>query len=366
MVGATSGEGFLAGDSRLLYCKATGSSFLPSFDSRTIHSRPTWVNGSIWRGVADRHCSKAGQCVPRLKVRLHRMTHRNATRRDGTQRTAAFSVIGWFNAFDYCGAAGCSRQVATADVQSNVRLSCSAAGLQRAGTGLRLRRLQQGRLWFCFYTNGAFRIILERGPTTHPSSNIHLSLFTRVCPPNVTLNVSLPVFRLIITARSELRKVLFLALSFTFLFMYEISLEPLNRFTPNSHGRRVWSLARASLNVKVKGIKPVNSVPLFIKRSKKLEAKDVLRNINRTQAVERVDKCRFLPLVALTWPYRTFYKLTKHQLCVSILLILNLFQWNFREGPSHRRPPQPIFVGWGGPGPWTSTGSSPMLNSKSN
>ena len=55
-----------------------------------------------------------------------------------------------------------------------------------------------------------------------------------------------------ITARSELRKVLFLVLSVTFLFVYEISREPLNRFAPNSHGRRVWSLARTSLNVKVK------------------------------------------------------------------------------------------------------------------
>jgi len=29
--------------------------------------------------------------------------------------------------------------------------------------------------------------------------------------------------------------------------------EPLNGFAPNSHGRRVWFLARKSLNVKVKG-----------------------------------------------------------------------------------------------------------------
>jgi len=34
----------------------------------------------------------------------------------------------------------------------------------------------------------------------------------------------------LITARSELRKVLFLALSATFLFVYEISREPLNGF----------------------------------------------------------------------------------------------------------------------------------------
>jgi len=32
-----------------------------------------------------------------------------------------------------------------------------------------------------------------------------------------------------------------------------ISLERLNGFAPNSQGRRVWALARKSLNVKVKG-----------------------------------------------------------------------------------------------------------------
>jgi len=36
------------------------------------------------------------------------------------------------------------------------------------------------------------------------------------------------------------------------LFVYEISPEPLNRFAPNSHGRRVWSLPQMSLKVKVK------------------------------------------------------------------------------------------------------------------
>jgi len=35
--------------------------------------------------------------------------------------------------------------------------------------------------------------------------------------------------------------------------LYEISLEPLNGFAPNSQGRRVWSLTQASLKVKVKG-----------------------------------------------------------------------------------------------------------------
>ena len=35
--------------------------------------------------------------------------------------------------------------------------------------------------------------------------------------------------------------------------MYEVYREPLNGFAPNSHGRRVWCLARRSLKVKVKG-----------------------------------------------------------------------------------------------------------------
>ena len=53
----------------------------------------------------------------------------------------------------------------------------------------------------------------------------------------------------VITARSEveLRKVVFLALSVTFLFVYEISPELLSGFATNSHGRRVWSLAGTSL-----------------------------------------------------------------------------------------------------------------------
>jgi len=65
-----------------------------------------------------------------------------------------------------------------------------------------------------------------------------------------------PTFRKdIFIARSELRKVLFFgAVSLcVFLFAYEISREPLNGLAPNSHGRRAWSLARASLKVKVKG-----------------------------------------------------------------------------------------------------------------
>jgi len=54
------------------------------------------------------------------------------------------------------------------------------------------------------------------------------------------------------TARSELREVVFGAVC-DFLFVYEISQEPLNRFPPNSQLRRVWSLTRTNLNVKVKG-----------------------------------------------------------------------------------------------------------------
>jgi len=58
----------------------------------------------------------------------------------------------------------------------------------------------------------------------------------------------------IITARSEVQKVLFLVLAVCgFLSVSEISREPLNRFAPNSHARRVWSLTWTSLKVKVKG-----------------------------------------------------------------------------------------------------------------
>ena len=59
------------------------------------------------------------------------------------------------------------------------------------------------------------------------------------------------------TARSELRKVLFLALSVCdFFFVYEISREPLNGFAPNSRGKRVFgpSLGRVwRSRSKVKG-----------------------------------------------------------------------------------------------------------------
>jgi len=48
-------------------------------------------------------------------------------------------------------------------------------------------------------------------------------------------------------------EILFIALSVDFLFVTQIFWELLNVFAPNSQGRRVWSLARTSLNVKVKG-----------------------------------------------------------------------------------------------------------------
>jgi len=38
-----------------------------------------------------------------------------------------------------------------------------------------------------------------------------------------------------------------------FLFVYEIYPEHLKGFAPNSQGKRVWSLARTSLNIEVKG-----------------------------------------------------------------------------------------------------------------
>jgi len=60
----------------------------------------------------------------------------------------------------------------------------------------------------------------------------------------------------IFTTHSKLHKVQFLVLTVPvpfvgFLFVNQIYPELLNRFPPNSQGRRVWSLARTSLNVKV-------------------------------------------------------------------------------------------------------------------
>ena len=54
------------------------------------------------------------------------------------------------------------------------------------------------------------------------------------------------------TARTELRKVLFLTMSVcAFLFVYEISREPLNAYALNLHGKHVWLVAPMSLKVKV-------------------------------------------------------------------------------------------------------------------
>ena len=49
------------------------------------------------------------------------------------------------------------------------------------------------------------------------------------------------------------RKVLFLAPSATFVFVPQISPEPLNGFAPSLQEGRVWSLGGTSLNVKIKG-----------------------------------------------------------------------------------------------------------------
>jgi len=55
------------------------------------------------------------------------------------------------------------------------------------------------------------------------------------------------------------------AASCLFFFVTQISREALYGFAPNSYGRRVWSLARTSLNVKVtrdKTVKTAESSPL--------------------------------------------------------------------------------------------------------
>jgi len=65
------------------------------------------------------------------------------------------------------------------------------------------------------------------------------------------VSVSSEFISLIIPHAMNFVRFCFLALSVTFLFVYEISPEPLNGFVPNSHGRRVWSLARTSFKVKV-------------------------------------------------------------------------------------------------------------------
>jgi len=42
--------------------------------------------------------------------------------------------------------------------------------------------------------------------------------------------------------------------------VYEISWESLNGFAPNSHGRRVWSLARTNLKGKLKVTRDKNGI----------------------------------------------------------------------------------------------------------
>ena len=86
-------------------------------------------------------------------------------------------------------------------------------------------------------------LVLARSSAIHSSQSVQCMYFCGC----VTL------LTWIFTACSELRKVLFWALSVAFLFVSEISREPLNRFSPYSRGRRVWSPAQKSLNVKVKG-----------------------------------------------------------------------------------------------------------------
>jgi len=85
--------------------------------------------------------------------------------------------------------------------------------------------------------------------------SICTAIITSVFPdPQCFINVLLYTGTIVVvTVRSELRKVLFLEPSMTFLFVNQISRELLNRFASNSHGRRVWSLAGMSLNTKVKG-----------------------------------------------------------------------------------------------------------------
>ena len=81
----------------------------------------------------------------------------------------------------------------------------------------------------------------------------------RPSPHALTLNyvrsvTAATLGRRIVTARSEMRKVLFLTPSVCgFCLCMKYLGEPLNESVPNSRGRRVWSLARTSLKVKVKG-----------------------------------------------------------------------------------------------------------------
>ena len=86
-------------------------------------------------------------------------------------------------------------------------------------------------------------------------STVLCNLRTLICPRSQAAGcLFLAVLDRVIfvfAACSELWKVLSLAPSVCRFFVYEMSLEPLNGFAPNSHRRRVWSIAWTSLKVKV-------------------------------------------------------------------------------------------------------------------
>jgi len=120
----------------------------------------------------------------------------------------------------------------------------------------------------------------------------------------VKLGMSYFVYRLIlvITARNELRRVLFLAPSVTF-FMYEISRGSLNGFAPNSHGRLIWSLVRTSLNVKVKGQRsrsPGTKTAFFA-----LSAACVRFLFGKTSSPSRLVTAKLPTDDKLAYPYKT-------------------------------------------------------------
>jgi len=82
-------------------------------------------------------------------------------------------------------------------------------------------------------SNNARKPLLKSIAATHCETWLAITVkFAR------SVFAALPLCRF--TARSELRKVLFLALSVTFLFVYEMSREPLNGFAPNSHMEDVF------------------------------------------------------------------------------------------------------------------------------
>ena len=92
-----------------------------------------------------------------------------------------------------------------------------------------------------------------QSPTTFALLFLHVIAFSNSLPTSLLTDSKIWVKNptQVFTARRELRKVLFWALSVTFLFVYEIYREPLNGFAPHSQRRRVWSLMRTSLKVKV-------------------------------------------------------------------------------------------------------------------